>query len=234
MRVKIHGGTADHGAPSLCLTCRWATVIRGPRLSNEIVECSQLSFTARRVTFPVVKCSDYSRSPSRVPARDGRDRVDHAERCPPQEGRLRALERTRRQGPFRSRRLASLRLVRASRSGPASSGRSALRDWCASPPVVAAAGPDTSASAVSSEPTRSAQREAGRVNTYPLHCSVQVVMQRFDQPAGSARYACAANSAAPRFPCLDCHPRKTQSARTATGLPHDADLNDGLSHPDKL
>ncbi|HUQ89221.1 MAG TPA: hypothetical protein VM096_16800 [Vicinamibacterales bacterium] len=60
MRVKIHGGTADHGAPSLCLTCRWATVIRGPRLNNQIVECAQLSFTARRVNFPVVKCSDYA------------------------------------------------------------------------------------------------------------------------------------------------------------------------------
>ena len=60
MRVKIHGGTADHGAPSLCLSCRWATVIRGPRLSNEIVECSQLSFVGRRVTFPVVQCSDYA------------------------------------------------------------------------------------------------------------------------------------------------------------------------------
>jgi hypothetical protein len=60
MRVKIHGGTADHGAPSLCLSCRWATVIRGPRLSNEIVECAQLSYQRRRVTFPVVQCSDYT------------------------------------------------------------------------------------------------------------------------------------------------------------------------------
>jgi hypothetical protein len=60
MKVKIQGGTADHGASSLCLSCRWATVIRGPRLSQEIVECSQLSYHARRVSFPVVQCSDYS------------------------------------------------------------------------------------------------------------------------------------------------------------------------------
>lgn len=60
MRVKVNGGTADHGAPSLCLTCRWATVIRGPRLSQEIVECAQLSFGSRRITFPVVQCSDYT------------------------------------------------------------------------------------------------------------------------------------------------------------------------------
>ena len=60
MRVKIHGGTADHGAPSLCLSCRFATVIRGPRLSNEIVECYRLNYPDQRVTFPVVQCSDYS------------------------------------------------------------------------------------------------------------------------------------------------------------------------------
>lgn len=60
MRVKIQGGTADHGAPSLCLSCRWATIVRGPRLSNEIVECAQLSYTARRITFPVMQCSDYA------------------------------------------------------------------------------------------------------------------------------------------------------------------------------
>ena len=61
MRVKIHGGTADHGAPSLCLTCRWATVIRGPRLNNEIVVCKEL-YPERRVTFPVVKCTGYADS----------------------------------------------------------------------------------------------------------------------------------------------------------------------------
>jgi hypothetical protein len=59
MRVKIHGGTADHGAPSLCLTCRSATVIRGPRLSHEIVECSQV-YPSKRVPFPVVQCSGYT------------------------------------------------------------------------------------------------------------------------------------------------------------------------------
>lgn len=60
MRVKIQGGTADHGASSLCLSCRWATVIRGPRLNNEIVECSQLSYYGRRITFSVMQCSDYA------------------------------------------------------------------------------------------------------------------------------------------------------------------------------
>lgn len=60
MRVKIRGGTANHAEPSLCLTCRYATVIKGHSLRDEIVECSQLSFGDRRITFPVTSCSDYS------------------------------------------------------------------------------------------------------------------------------------------------------------------------------
>ena len=39
MRFKIRGGTANHGEPSLCGTCRFATIIKGQRLRDEIVEC---------------------------------------------------------------------------------------------------------------------------------------------------------------------------------------------------
>ena len=49
----------DHGRPSLCESCRWSTVIRGPKLGDEIVECTQLSYISRRVPFPVTSCSDY-------------------------------------------------------------------------------------------------------------------------------------------------------------------------------
>jgi hypothetical protein len=51
MRVKVHGGTADHGAPSLCTTCRYATIIRGAGLNQELVECNQLFYLAQRVGF---------------------------------------------------------------------------------------------------------------------------------------------------------------------------------------
>ena len=51
MRVKIRGGTVDHGQPSLCLTCRFATVVRGARVSDAIIECGQLSSGQRRITF---------------------------------------------------------------------------------------------------------------------------------------------------------------------------------------
>jgi hypothetical protein len=60
MRVKIRGGTSNHGEPSLCLTCRYATIVKGPTLRDEIVECAQLSYGRNRIDFPVTVCSDYS------------------------------------------------------------------------------------------------------------------------------------------------------------------------------
>ena len=59
MRLKIQGGTVNSGDPSLCLTCRFATIVKGPRLRDEIVECSRLSERAR-ITFPVTFCNGYS------------------------------------------------------------------------------------------------------------------------------------------------------------------------------
>ena len=59
MRVKVQGGTKTDGEGSLCVTCRYATIVRGARLRDEIIECDQL-YGRRRVTFPVVSCSAYS------------------------------------------------------------------------------------------------------------------------------------------------------------------------------
>lgn len=59
MRIKIRGGTVDHGQRSLCETCRSATIIRGARLGDEIVECDRLSYRNQRVPFPVVSCSSH-------------------------------------------------------------------------------------------------------------------------------------------------------------------------------
>jgi hypothetical protein len=59
MRLKIHGGTATHGDPPLCHTCRFATIITGPRIHDEIVECGRLSDHAR-ITFRVTTCSGYA------------------------------------------------------------------------------------------------------------------------------------------------------------------------------
>ena len=59
MRLKIRGGTANHGDPSLCLTCRFATIVKGQSLHDEIVECRRLSDHSR-ITFPVTFCTGYA------------------------------------------------------------------------------------------------------------------------------------------------------------------------------
>ena len=59
MRIKIHGGTVQSGQSSLCHTCRHATVVRGARLRDEIVQCAVLGYRNSRVIFPVTTCSDY-------------------------------------------------------------------------------------------------------------------------------------------------------------------------------
>ena len=58
MRFKIRGGTANHSDPSLCLTCRFATIVKGRTLRDEIIECSRLSDHAR-ITFQVTSCTGY-------------------------------------------------------------------------------------------------------------------------------------------------------------------------------
>jgi hypothetical protein len=60
VRVKIREGTVTDDATPLCPTCRYATIVRGSRLNDEIVECSQLMGRAARINFAVVRCSSYS------------------------------------------------------------------------------------------------------------------------------------------------------------------------------
>ena len=60
MSFKIRGGTTTDASESLCTTCRNATIVRGPRLEHDIVECGMLTGHRRRITFPVTFCTDYS------------------------------------------------------------------------------------------------------------------------------------------------------------------------------
>jgi len=60
MRLKVQGGTVHHGEPSLCVTCRWATVVIGTSLRHRIVECGQLTSGHNLITFHVTCCSGYS------------------------------------------------------------------------------------------------------------------------------------------------------------------------------
>lgn len=59
MRFKIQGGSASENGPSLCLSCRYATIVRGPRLRDEIVECPRLSGDDSRIAFQVRFCNAY-------------------------------------------------------------------------------------------------------------------------------------------------------------------------------
>ena len=59
MRLKIQGGTADNSQPTLCLTCRFATIVKGRSMNDEIIECSRLSDHGR-ITFTVTSCSAYT------------------------------------------------------------------------------------------------------------------------------------------------------------------------------
>ena len=56
MNIKIHGGTARHGDPSLCLTCRYGQVVHGTSTRDHLVECTKLE---TRVTFQVTSCTEY-------------------------------------------------------------------------------------------------------------------------------------------------------------------------------
>jgi hypothetical protein len=74
MRVKIRGGTANYGEPSLCLTCRFAAIVKGASLRDEIVECAQLAYGRNRVEFAVNTCTEYSDRRQRRCARWKRSR----------------------------------------------------------------------------------------------------------------------------------------------------------------
>ena len=59
IRVKSRGGTVTNGDPTLCLSCKFATIVKGPSLRDEVVECGQLAYGHGRITFPVTSCNVY-------------------------------------------------------------------------------------------------------------------------------------------------------------------------------
>src|SRR5687767_8295199 len=55
-RIKVVGGTPHQGSPSLCLTCRRATVVKGQTLNSQIIRCHALE---RAMEFSVSECDSY-------------------------------------------------------------------------------------------------------------------------------------------------------------------------------
>ena len=66
MRVKVHGGTVQHGDSSLCNTCCHSKIIRGETLNERIVECTASAMSTLIIPFRVTSCNTYhdSRGPS--------------------------------------------------------------------------------------------------------------------------------------------------------------------------
>ena len=67
MRFKVRGAISSQCEEPLCRSCVYSTIIRGRKLSEEIVTCSGRMFRdTLRITFPVTSCSEYidKRQPS--------------------------------------------------------------------------------------------------------------------------------------------------------------------------
>src|SRR5437762_11746161 len=55
--IKVKDGTPQ-GAETLCVTCRWARIVKGFSLSQEEIHCGWL-WRNPLVQFPVSQCSTY-------------------------------------------------------------------------------------------------------------------------------------------------------------------------------
>src|SRR5438132_7065742 len=55
--IKVKDGTPQ-GAETLCVTCRWARIVKGFSLSQQEIHCGWL-WRDRLVRFPVSQCSTY-------------------------------------------------------------------------------------------------------------------------------------------------------------------------------
>lgn len=60
LNLKIREGTPRHDGPSLCESCRSATIVRGRTINEEIVHCSELGRTNNRIRFIVRSCNAYA------------------------------------------------------------------------------------------------------------------------------------------------------------------------------
>lgn len=85
MILKVHGGTAPGTSDSLCHTCRRATVVRGARLSEEVIECGWLD-KHTRITFAVKSCSKYS--DATIPSLDDMEDIAWVLRTDPKRNQI--------------------------------------------------------------------------------------------------------------------------------------------------
>ena len=56
MKINVHGGTAREGEPSLCASCRYASIVTGTNGRQMLIRCSRVEAP---VTFKVTSCTEY-------------------------------------------------------------------------------------------------------------------------------------------------------------------------------
>jgi hypothetical protein len=69
--IKVKDGTPE-GTQTLCVTCRWAHIVKGFRASEEEISCRYLA-DDRRVRFAVSKCSSYD--DRRIPSKRDMEQI---------------------------------------------------------------------------------------------------------------------------------------------------------------
>jgi hypothetical protein len=69
--IKVKGGTPE-GAQSLCVTCRWAHIVKGFGVSQEKIRCCWLAYNPP-VPFPVSQCSSYD--DKRIPSKRDMEQI---------------------------------------------------------------------------------------------------------------------------------------------------------------
>jgi hypothetical protein len=69
--IKIKGGTPQ-GSETLCVTCRWAHIVKGYRASQEKIRCTWLA-DSPPVPFPVSECSSYD--DKRLPSKRDMEKI---------------------------------------------------------------------------------------------------------------------------------------------------------------
>jgi hypothetical protein len=69
--IKVKGGTPQ-GSASLCVTCRWAHIVKGFSPSQESIRCRWLAYDPQ-VKFPVSECSSYD--DKRLPSKQDMEKI---------------------------------------------------------------------------------------------------------------------------------------------------------------
>jgi hypothetical protein len=66
MHIKVYDGTVSSSDSTLCRTCRHATIIRGQKLDEELVQCHAGATHSIQIVFKVTSCSSFNdvRQPS--------------------------------------------------------------------------------------------------------------------------------------------------------------------------